>query len=354
MKRRAPFIAILLLSLAGLACKTVERMVFPESPPANAAADPAASPPEAPSSTPEATPDTCPNGDCIEACLKELGAIASHPHGSSRQSALGARPSQSADWHTLVIYPVQGDELGQGQPQAVPSRFEQYADDSESHQRIWRFYATIVPPDQRESLDEFHIFSDGRDEILAAVEQSYEDPNKWNLMVDILDAGNPEELTFTLVHEYAHLLTLGPDQVPPSEAIFDNPESERIYEDEAEACSTYFPGEGCARRDSYLNRFVETFWLDFYDEWVDITYIEDEDKYYEELDDFYNKYEDQFVTDYAATSPEEDIAESFSFFVLSPRPSGNSIADQKVLFFYQFPELVERRLQMIDSICGYR
>jgi hypothetical protein len=34
-----------------------------------------------------------------------------------------------------------------------------------------------------------------------------------------------------------------------------------------------------------------------------------------------SKYKDQFVTDYAVTTPEEDIAESWTFFVLAP-PKG--------------------------------
>lgn len=58
---------------------------------------------------------------------------------------------------------------------------------------------------------------------------------------------------------------------------------------------------------------------------------------------FYLKQQDSFVTDYAAESPEEDISESWTFFVLSDKPRPNSVREKKVLFFYQFPELVKRR-----------
>ena len=103
--------------------------------------------------------------------------------------------------------------------------------------------------------------------------------------------------------------------------------------------------------DSYLYQFYVLFWEDIHAEWQDINLIEDEDAYYDALDDFYYAYEDRFLTDYAATNPEEDIAESFSFFVLSPRPAGDSIADQKILFFYGFPELVRLRDEIVNAIC---
>ena len=55
--------------------------------------------------------------------------------------------------------------------------------------------------------------------------------------------------------------------------------------------------------------------------------IEDEARYYGALDDFWRQNQDSFVTDYAATNPGEDLAETFTVFVLSPRPTGDRIAD---------------------------
>ena len=88
-----------------------------------------------------------------------------------------------------------------------------------------------------------------------------------------------------------------------------------------------------------------------YDEWNQINLEEDEDLYYEKLDDFYSKYEDQFLTDYSATNPAEDIAESFGFFVFADKPDGDRIAEQKILFFYQYPELVELRTKILNNVC---
>lgn len=119
------------------------------------------------------------------------------------------------------------------------------------------------------------------------------------------------------------------------------------YFDAEESCSTYFTGEGCAKADSYFYLFFDSFWRDFYDEWNEIQYIEDDDEYYEALDNFYFEYEDHFVTDYAATNPGEDIAETWAFFVTQSKPDGDTIAEEKMLFFYQFPELVQLREQII-------
>jgi hypothetical protein len=170
--------------------------------------------------------------------------------------------------------------------------------------------------------------------------------------VDIADISDYKYLTFTLVHEFAHLLTLGPDQVMPSIPIFNNPEDDAIYFDEVSACPTYFPGEGCSNQDSYINAFYNQFWTGIYDEWNQINLIEDEDLYYEKLDEFYYKYEDQFLTDYSPTHPAEDIAEAFGFFVFANKPDGDTIAEQKILFFYKYPELVQLRSEILANLCS--
>ena len=75
--------------------------------------------------------------------------------------------------------------------------------------------------------------------------------------------------------------------------------------------------------------------------------------YKTEVHEFYAKYPDQFVSEYAATNPVEDIAESWTEFVMRPKPTGTSIADQKVQFFYEYPELVETRRQILQGVCKY-
>ena len=49
------------------------------------------------------------------------------------------------------------------------------------------------------------------------------------------------------------------------------------------------------------------------------------------------------MTEYAASNPDEDFAESFVAFVLKEKPTKSTTVDQKIRFFYDFPELVEMR-----------
>lgn len=51
------------------------------------------------------------------------------------------------------------------------------------------------------------------------------------------------------------------------------------------------------------------------------------------------------------TNPEEDMAESWAFFVLGPEPAGDAIAEEKVLFFFHYSELVELREQILSNLC---
>ncbi len=252
----------------------------------------------------------------------------------------------------LVTYVVSGNEIQDPYYEDVPASLQDEQDDTAAHQQIWDYFAALIPLEYRSTLAEFSIMTDGTDNILAAVAQTYDDPNLWGLEVDIADTSDYYYLSFTLVHEFAHLFTLGPDQVPPSIAIFNNPEDNDLYLQESSACTTFFPGEGCANPDSYMNAFYQEFWTGIYDEWNEINLIEDEDQYYEALDDFYYKYEDQFLTDYSVTHPAEDIAEAFGFFVFAEQPDGDTIAEQKILFFYQYPELVQLRSEILSNLCG--
>jgi len=251
----------------------------------------------------------------------------------------------------IVTYTVDGDQIYNPYYEDVSSDLQDEQDDSASHEFVWEFFTAIIPADERTFISEYSITTDGTDNTLAAVTQTVYDPNEWALEVDILDISDTYNLTFTLVHEFGHLLTLNAEQVPPSVRVFNNPDDVDILESERATCFEYFPGEGCSTPNSYVNAFYDRFWVDIYAEWDETNYAEDDDTYYEMLDDFYYKYEDQFISSYAATTLEEDIAESWSFFVLAPKPQASSIANEKVLFFYDYPELVQLREEILNNLC---
>jgi hypothetical protein len=71
------------------------------------------------------------------------------------------------------------------------------------------------------------------------------------------------------------------------------------------------------------------------------------------LDQFYLTNQDQFVTPYSVTSPEEDLAETWAHFIFEAKPAGHSISQKKILFFYDYPDLVQLRAQIVNAICLY-
>lgn len=332
------FLVITALASASLACKAATKLLLAETPTPYV--------PEA-TATQELRPETETGlPGCPLVTDRILKAATQYPE----KDPIG-EDSDEPEQVYLVTYTVSGDRISAPFYDQVPADLASYQEDIIGHKQIWDTYTALIPPEQRGSLVEYSIVTDGEGNFLAAVEQTDYDPTLWELEVDIRDAGDKLNLAYTLIHEFAHLLTLGPEQVTPSQAIFDHPDDEGIFLKEASSCPDYFPGEGCSRTDSYINAFYAKFWIDIHPEWQLINQIEDDEAYYQALDDFYYKYEDQFVTDYAVTNPEEDIAEDFTFFVLSPRPGGDTIAEEKILFFYGYTELVQLREEILGRVC---
>ena len=203
----------------------------------------------------------------------------------------------------LVTYTVVANQISNPYLEDAPTKLTGFQADQAGHQEIWDYFITLIPAEKRNLLAEFSIVTDGDGNLLAAVSQTLYDPALWVLEVDIHDSADRLNLTYTLIHEYAHLLTLGPDQVSPSKSIFNNPDDDDIYYNEASGCPDYFPGEGCSISNSYINVFFNKFWADIHDEWQDINLIEDDNAYYEALDDFYYNYEDRFVTQLCGNKP---------------------------------------------------
>ncbi len=352
MKRFVPILLLVFLVSLSLACRAASALIDGTPTPVPSPTHrPTRTPlPPTPTSTsiPTNTPDSCPNGECIVACVNKLDVIVD-PKNKKPPHHKFANDEE----YTLVTYQVDGDQISHPKLEKVISTLKSYQQDSAAQQQIWDYFAAIIPPDQRSFIKHYLVFTDGEENLLASVAQSETSANEWDLSVDVLDSSDPKDLTYTLVHEFGHLLTLNPDQVTPSKPIFNNPDSDSIYNKEKKACSTYFPGEGCSHKDSYINQFFERFWNSkLYEEWLKIDATEDPDLLDTKLERFYKKYKDEFVTDYAPTSPAEDIAESWSYFVLKPKPGSHTIANQKVLFFYEFPELVRLREQIAHNLCN--
>ncbi len=333
-------LGLLLMILPALACRAVTDFLD----------EPAPSLPAAPATLPASPIEEQPLPQPAASCPAVTEAILSA--ATDFEEDTGKENDEEPEAQYLVTYFVDGNDLSEPYFEEIPKSLISYQEDEAEHRAVWEFFTRLIPAEERANLTEFYIVTDGPDNLLAAVAQTSSDPRHWALEVDIQDAADRRNLTYTLIHEYAHLLTLGPSQVTPSQTLFDNPDDEDLYYQEASACPQYFPGEGCSLPDSYIDAFFDRFWADIYAEWQDVNLIEDNEAYYEALDEFYATYQDRFVTDYAATNPEEDIAEAFTFFVLSEPPGGQTIAEEKILFFYEYPELAQMRARILAGICA--
>ena len=205
-------------------------------------------------------------------------------------------------------------------------------------EQLWAFFSQLIPASARTNLTELELYADEEDGTAAFVSPINDnDLSKWLMGFNldfVWDAqGNfvEGETAYTAIHEVAHLLTLNSGQLNVNGRV--------------STCTNFFPGEGCSLDQSYINTFFNQFWTGIYAEHQGIN--EDD---FDAIDAFYRKYPNQFVTDYAATNVGEDIAESFTYFVMDDLPNGNAISDQKIRFFENYPELVSLRQEIRANI----
>ena len=226
----------------------------------------------------------------------------------------------------LTLYRVQGGQIDRIENYNVSGQLLDFQQDYDKHFKMWEFTKRLIPAKELGRVTEFMVFY-GEDDLAGYVQPVDEgDLSAWRMGLAIDLADKLEEIdfanffTYVTVHEFGHIATLNETQVDVN--VSEN------------SCGNYFPGEGCAKSNSYIDKLYDLAWSDIYDG-------EDSDK------DLYSQYPDRFVSDYAATNPAEDIAEVFAFFITKANmPSGNTIADQKIKMLYDFPELVSLREQM--------
>lgn len=195
----------------------------------------------------------------------------------------------------------------------------------EDYEALWDQVRALLPGGALRDFSRFVVFTDGVDETLAYVDTADAAGKKWILAVDPADAQDGDYFNETVLHEYCHYLTLNSAQ---AEYTWD------------QTTNTYNEPGMVMAQGSYLDDFYQEFWT---------TYLDDRlanlDSYY-----FFYRHEDDFVDDYASSSPSEDIAESFTYFVLWDAEPDNAVWQQKLNFFYDYPELVSFRAQVRTNL----
>lgn len=255
------------------------------------------------------------------------------------QLLVGAVFAQEDDLNELARYAI--DETGE------LTLISGVADPA--YEDLWILLVVLLPTDYIDQyLYEFAVFES--EDTLAYVSELEEDV--WEFGVAIND--DPER-ALTIIHEFGHILALNNTQYDTYPSVLQEraremPDDEysTALNGDAFACSTIAFEDGCPVADSYLLLFTEAFWTP-----ESVAMI-----VFEELDDsaayFFNENPDGFVSEYAATNPIEDFAESFSYFVgleeeMLPLDGDQLLLDAKVLWFEQFPELVEIRASIREA-----
>ncbi|AZQ62091.1 hypothetical protein EI427_07505 [Flammeovirga pectinis] len=204
----------------------------------------------------------------------------------------------------------------------------------------WSFITNTLPHEPiKQYITSFRLYTDGIQEDLGGMNSLNENNSEWQIELDVKDtdlSSHDEKVIIdyqhTLIHEFGHVLTLNASQIEPTDDQYQDNEK------------GYLTSEGYAKKGSYLDQYIKNFWKDdLLFRWDEIDKIRNERRKLKKLYDFYLLNIDQFVTDYAAETPEEDIAEAWTFFVLDTINKSNSIKEDKIMFFSKFPDLVSYR-----------
>ncbi len=200
------------------------------------------------------------------------------------------------------------------------------------HDELWSEWSAMIPPYWSRRVTRFEVASDGPGGIAAAVQRLDRAGDRWLLSVDPVDAvERRDEYVHTLVHELAHIVTLGAGQVE----VDATPAATLV--EQAARCDGPPVTEGCAAAGSVLAAFSERYWdLAVVGGPDGVATIGDrEDATIER----YLAAPDSYVSAYAASSPGEDLAETFTAMALDTRQPPGSVAAAKVEFVRADAEL---------------
>lgn len=225
----------------------------------------------------------------------------------------------SAAERTLATYYIKGGTDIRPDPTFSAERLSGWTE--EDFLDLWDQMRAMLPQGAYDDFSRFTVFTDGESNTLAYVAPADSQGDKWEIAVDPADSQDGQWFTETVLHEYCHYLTLNDEQV--------------TYTDRQTA-DTYNEEGMVSAAGSYLDDFYQQFWTDYLDD-----RLANMDSY-----NFFLRHEDDFVTDYASTDPAEDIAESFTYFVVYGPQPGDAVWERKLNFFYDYPELVDFRSEV--------
>lgn len=298
--------------------------------------------------------DTIERGDCFQ----EIGENYGTWYVNEEKSEFYFPYQYEQDHWSHVFYREIDENDGLGES-VEDEYYDEYEDPYASHKNYergeevletyWHILSNMIPRKYRESLTALYWTYTGEDVVLAV---GRNDPDSQYLLFShLLRSEYVPEIRYTLLHELGHILTLDSSQVDSDERLYDEDYDEKaqeqIIENIENNCETFYHNGRCAKEDSYLYEYYQQFWQDINKEHQNINW-EDEKDYKE----FFNKYEDRFFNSYQGTSPTEDIADMFSYFVHSHSSISerSDIKHEKINFFYHFDKLINLRTSILENL----
>lgn len=225
------------------------------------------------------------------------------------------------------------------------------------HKQIWDFFLKFIPSRYVSQITFLEVVDKPENSIAANIINLENEPNSWKLKINLdkvyfNDNLNSELLSHAYIHELGHLLTLNSREIDLDYTYLNlsGKEFQSDFKQKEKKCHpNYYLQEGCSKDNSIINQFWQKFWLQ---NWTEYDYIQQDssdESFFKRSEEFYQRYKDSFVSRIAATNPEEDIAETFSYFILNEKPIDDiKISDQKILWLWSDPAMVEIRQKIIQ------
>ena len=223
-------------------------------------------------------------------------ALQSHDASRSASRSTELVRYDDIDVELVATYLVEGGDLAS--TELVPTE----------HRAAWAQAASILPDRALAEIRQLNVVTDGVNGTLAMVHRSGVAADHWILTLDVAEP--PEVLAVTLVHEYAHMLTLRRDQLSTA----------------TEGCDGAPIDIGCAADGSPLADWAHQFWPSLVEPAI------------------YDR--NAFVSEYAGTSVHEDLAESFLAYVTGEPDMSSAELAAKWAFFDSRAEFASAAVEL--------
>ena len=214
--------------------------------------------------------------------------------------------------NVLASYPVEGGQAAVADPEDA---------------LVWNYLCGILPAETRAKIGQFNLFTDGYSNILAYTspmkhEDGTVDNTRFSINIDYYDVydenGAPRDwskLTYTILHEYGHVLLEDETQV-----------------DLSLGANTHDPAGFIS--GSFRRTFYDRFWKGLPGSGVGD----------------YDQNPTHYVSRYGANYFHEDIADTFAVFVLGGQPKGDTVAEEKLRFFWNDEDMTALRSAIREKL----